>query len=65
MKVLVQTTFPRLTAHGGGTPATSVFLATSPLVDGIDGRYFEDCREATVVHQLDGLLTQGAVLSFA
>jgi NAD(P)-dependent dehydrogenase (short-subunit alcohol dehydrogenase family) len=26
--------------------ATSVLLATSPLVDGIGGRYFEDCAEA-------------------
>jgi NAD(P)-dependent dehydrogenase (short-subunit alcohol dehydrogenase family) len=42
-------------AAGGGaaawkTPqqgaATSVLLAASPLVDGIGGRYFEDCNEA-------------------
>src|SRR5215831_5609785 len=26
--------------------ATSVLLATSPLLDGISGRYFEDCNEA-------------------
>jgi NAD(P)-dependent dehydrogenase (short-subunit alcohol dehydrogenase family) len=26
--------------------ATSVLLATSPLLDGIGGRYFEDCNEA-------------------
>jgi NAD(P)-dependent dehydrogenase (short-subunit alcohol dehydrogenase family) len=26
--------------------ATSVLLATSPLLDGIGGRYFEDCQEA-------------------
>ncbi|MER9431508.1 SDR family NAD(P)-dependent oxidoreductase [Mesorhizobium sp. M0408] len=26
--------------------ATSVFLATSPLVNGVSGRYFEDCNEA-------------------
>jgi NAD(P)-dependent dehydrogenase (short-subunit alcohol dehydrogenase family) len=26
--------------------ATSVLVATSPLVDGIGGRYFEDCNEA-------------------
>jgi NAD(P)-dependent dehydrogenase (short-subunit alcohol dehydrogenase family) len=26
--------------------ATSVFLATSPLVDGVVGRYFENCQEA-------------------
>jgi len=29
--------------------ATSVFLATSPLVDGIGGHYFADCQEQEVV----------------
>jgi NAD(P)-dependent dehydrogenase (short-subunit alcohol dehydrogenase family) len=29
--------------------ATSVFVATSPLLDGVAGRYFVDCREAEVV----------------
>lgn len=29
--------------------ATSVLLATSPLLEGIGGRYFEDCNEAAVV----------------
>lgn len=29
--------------------ATSVLLATSPLLEGIGGRYFEDCNEATIV----------------
>ena len=29
--------------------ATSVFLATSPLLDGVGGRYFEDCNEAEIV----------------
>ena len=29
--------------------ATSVLLAASPLVDGIGGRYFEDCNESPVV----------------
>jgi hypothetical protein len=29
--------------------ATSVLLATSPLLDGVGGRYFEDCNEAAVV----------------
>ena len=37
--------------------ATSVFLATSPLVEGIGGRYFENVEEATVVdHRTDGYL---------
>jgi len=31
--------------------ATSVLLAASPLLDGIGGRYFEDCNEARVVHR--------------
>jgi NAD(P)-dependent dehydrogenase (short-subunit alcohol dehydrogenase family) len=35
--------------------ATSVFLATSPLVAGVGGRYFEDCQEAEVVDRLDGI----------
>lgn len=35
--------------------ATSVFLATSTQVAGIGGRYFEDCGEAEVVDELDGL----------
>ncbi|HEY0616184.1 MAG TPA: oxidoreductase, partial [Kribbella sp.] len=30
--------------------ATSVLLAASPLVDGVTGRYFEDCDEAAA-HQ--------------
>jgi NAD(P)-dependent dehydrogenase (short-subunit alcohol dehydrogenase family) len=29
--------------------ATSVLLAASPLLDGIGGRYFEDCAEARIV----------------
>jgi NAD(P)-dependent dehydrogenase (short-subunit alcohol dehydrogenase family) len=29
--------------------ATSVMLAASPLVEGISGRYFEDCAEAPIV----------------
>ncbi|MGO4442616.1 SDR family NAD(P)-dependent oxidoreductase [Mycobacterium sp. 2YAF39] len=33
--------------------ATSVLLAASPLLDGIGGRYFEDCNEATVVTRRD------------
>lgn len=29
--------------------ATSVLVATSPLLEGVSGRYFEDCNEAPVV----------------
>jgi NAD(P)-dependent dehydrogenase (short-subunit alcohol dehydrogenase family) len=31
--------------------ATSVVLATSPLLEGIGGRYFVDCNEATILTQ--------------
>jgi NAD(P)-dependent dehydrogenase (short-subunit alcohol dehydrogenase family) len=34
--------------------ATSVFVATSPLLDGVGGRYFEDCREAALSAEADG-----------
>lgn len=34
--------------------ATSVLLAASPLVEGVSGRYFEDCNEAAVVDRSDG-----------
>jgi NAD(P)-dependent dehydrogenase (short-subunit alcohol dehydrogenase family) len=46
-------------ATGGNAPqwktpeqgaATSVLVATSPLLDGVGGRYFEDCKEAEL-HQ--------------
>jgi len=45
----------QVAASGGSikTPeqsaATSVLLATSPLLDGIGGRYLDDCQEAEVV----------------
>jgi NAD(P)-dependent dehydrogenase (short-subunit alcohol dehydrogenase family) len=32
--------------------ATSVLVATSPLLDGVGGRYFEDCNEAAI-HEPD------------
>ena len=31
--------------------ATAVLLAASPLLDGVSGRYFEDCNEAPVVSE--------------
>jgi NAD(P)-dependent dehydrogenase (short-subunit alcohol dehydrogenase family) len=34
--------------------ATSVLLAASPLLDGIGGRYFENCNEAVVVGRRGG-----------
>lgn len=35
--------------------ATSVLLATSPRVEGVGGRYFEDCNEAEIVSELKGV----------
>jgi NAD(P)-dependent dehydrogenase (short-subunit alcohol dehydrogenase family) len=37
---------PKTVAQGA---ATSVLLAASPLIEGVSGRYFEDCAEAEVV----------------
>ena len=34
--------------------ATSTLLAASPLLDGVGGRYFEDCNEARLVDHRDG-----------
>jgi NAD(P)-dependent dehydrogenase (short-subunit alcohol dehydrogenase family) len=34
--------------------ATSVLLATSPLVEGVGGRYFENCNEAVRVDRRGG-----------
>jgi NAD(P)-dependent dehydrogenase (short-subunit alcohol dehydrogenase family) len=42
----------KTTAQGA---ATSVFLAASPQVRGIGGRYVEDCQEAEVLPRLTGL----------
>ena len=39
--------------------ATSVLLAASPLVDGIGGRYFEDCNESPIVTERPGDFSGG------
>ncbi|GAB2886298.1 hypothetical protein GCM10022245_22110 [Streptomyces mayteni] len=39
---------PWKTAEQGA--ATSVLVAASPLLDGVTGRYFEDCAEALPLH---------------
>jgi NAD(P)-dependent dehydrogenase (short-subunit alcohol dehydrogenase family) len=44
--------------------ATSVLLAASPLVDGVGGRYFEDCNEAHVVDRR-GAPGTGGVAAYA
>ena len=45
--VLASGTFTDKTVEQGA--ATSVLVATSPLLEGIGGRYFEDCHEAPVL----------------
>lgn len=44
--------------------ATSVLLAASPLLDGVGGRYFEDCNEARVVERR-GAAGAGGVAPYA
>ena len=44
--------------------ATSVLLATSPMLDGIGGRYFEDCNEAPVIERR-GAPGAGGVAAYA
>jgi hypothetical protein len=39
--------------------ATSVLLATHPALEGIGGRYFEDCNEAEVIHRREANTTAG------
>ncbi|MGC2484854.1 MAG: SDR family NAD(P)-dependent oxidoreductase [Acidimicrobiales bacterium] len=43
--------------------ATSVFLATSPLVEGVGGAYFEDCQQAEVLTERP--LSGGGVSDYA
>jgi hypothetical protein len=45
--------------------ATSVFAATSPLLAGIGGRYFEDCHEAPIVDPDIGRERQQGVAAYA
>jgi NAD(P)-dependent dehydrogenase (short-subunit alcohol dehydrogenase family) len=45
--------------------ATSVFVATSPLLVGVGGRYFEDCHEAAVVDPEVGYQSQHGVAAYA
>jgi NAD(P)-dependent dehydrogenase (short-subunit alcohol dehydrogenase family) len=39
--------------------ATSLLLATSPLLEGVGGRYFEDCNEAELVARRDPETAKG------
>lgn len=45
--------------------ATTVFVATTPLLAGIGGRYFEDCHEAEVVDPELGHERQQGVAAYA
>ena len=60
----------------GQGAATSVLVATTPLLDGIGGRYFEDCNEAPVLDPISpgtsrpdpgtyGPMQQGGVAAYA
>ena len=42
-----------------------MFVATSPLLRGIGGRYFEDCHEAAVVTPEVGHAQQAGVAAYA
>ncbi|NED84952.1 SDR family NAD(P)-dependent oxidoreductase [Streptomyces sp. SID11233] len=44
--------------------ATSVLLAASPLLEGVGGRYFEDCTESPVIES-SGALGSGGVAPYA
>jgi NAD(P)-dependent dehydrogenase (short-subunit alcohol dehydrogenase family) len=45
--------------------ATSVLVATSPQLEGIGGRYFQDCNEAPVVDPISAESTGSGVASYA
>jgi NAD(P)-dependent dehydrogenase (short-subunit alcohol dehydrogenase family) len=45
--------------------ATSVLVATSPLLEGIGGRYFQDCNEAPVVDPISAQSSGAGVASYA
>lgn len=45
--------------------ATSVLVATSPQLEGVGGRYFEDCNEAPVVDPVTAESTGEGVAAYA
>jgi NAD(P)-dependent dehydrogenase (short-subunit alcohol dehydrogenase family) len=45
--------------------ATSVLVATSPQLEGVGGRYFEDCNEAAVVDPVPPDFTGSGVAAYA
>ncbi|GLZ52792.1 SDR family NAD(P)-dependent oxidoreductase [Actinomycetospora sp. NBRC 106378] len=56
-------TAPMKTTEQGAS--TSVLCAVSPLLDGVGGRYFEDCHEATVITGRDRSDGRHGVAAFA
>lgn len=42
-----------ITTNAGTPGATTTLLATSPLLDGVGGRYFEDCQEVPLTVDRD------------
>lgn len=49
---------PRLKSPAQGA-ATTVFAATSPLLDGVGGRYFEDVNESVILDEVTPETTSG------
>ena len=45
--------------------ATSVLVATSPQLEGVGGRYFEDCNEAELVDPVEGATNPAGVAPYA
>jgi NAD(P)-dependent dehydrogenase (short-subunit alcohol dehydrogenase family) len=61
--VLASGTFTDKTVEQGA--ATSVLVATSPLLDGIGGRYFEDCHESPVLDPGAAETSRSGVAAYA
>ena len=45
--------------------ATTILVATSPQIEGVGGRYFQDCNEARVVDAAEAERTGGGVAAYA
>ena len=62
MEAAGELTFMKTPEQGA---ATSVVLATSPALEGVGGRYFEDCTEAPVLTESPGDITVPGVMDYA
>ena len=49
----------------GAGAATSVLVATSPQLEDVGGRYFQDCNEAPVIDAADAESTGVGVAAYA